>query len=365
MTGHGKVESIEAKCLDIQPGMFRVPLALAESKVGMAFMTYRHQLNGHHWGMTTTYVESLSIFHILGGRKLAGTVRAACPPCIFSQRRMLQQHLGPLHTSRLLLAPAFMWPAVDIFGPFKVKCMCGSNHRASSKAWILVIRCPSTNAISAEVMETLSSAEAYSCHASRYSHAQHITSDQGSQFMSLGRQSKFSYADLTIRLQSEYQQGGIRVIMVPAGDHSANSMAEQAIGTLQDDEGNVHQQDIFHSSTSDVCLSRLQHNQQDPICPPQGRARQPGPHHHLPQQVAAGARQQARARRPGQGQKPQRACSARRQCGEGVPSDMEPGVHQPVHQWGARQEGEVHAGQCRRHCRLRVSIGDIVVFASA
>ena len=120
-TGHGKIESIEAECLNVKPDMFRAPLALADSKIGMSGMTYCHQLNGHQRGVTATYVESLSIFHILGGRKLAGMVRSACPRCIFSRRRTLNQHLGPLHSSRMLIAPAFTWPSVDIVGPFKIK----------------------------------------------------------------------------------------------------------------------------------------------------------------------------------------------------------------------------------------------------
>ena len=232
-----KLEGLETGCLDVHPGMFRVPMALADSKVGLAVMTACHQLNGHHRGVTATLVESLSVFHILGGRKLAGTVRSACPRCIFSQRRTLQQHLGPLHTSRLLVAPAFSWPAVDIAGPFVARCACGSNHRAKAKAWILVIRCPSTNAVSAQVMETLSSAsaaDAYSRHAARYGHAQFITSDRGSQFLSLWKKGQFSHTDLTTRLQSEFQKGGIRVTVIPAGDHSANGVAERAIKTIRE-----------------------------------------------------------------------------------------------------------------------------------
>merc|ERR1712049_57992 len=159
------------------------------------------------------------------------------PRCIHAQRRTLEQHLGPLHKSRLLIAPAFTWPAMDIAGPFKVRCACGSNHRASAKAYILVIRCPSTNAVSAEVMETLSSAsaaDAYSRHASRYGHAQWVTSDRGSQFMALWRKGSFSHTDLTTRLQSEYERGGIRVTVVPAAHHSANGVAERAIRTVRE-----------------------------------------------------------------------------------------------------------------------------------
>ena len=137
---------------------------------------------------------------------MAGVVWSACPCCIFSRQRMLNQHLGPLHSSRMLIGPAFTWPLVDIVVPFKIKCACGSNHRER-----LDPCCPSTNAVSAEVIETLSTAsvaDVYSRHASRYGHAQHITSYQGSQFRSLWKSGKFSHVDLTLRLQSEYQQGG-------------------------------------------------------------------------------------------------------------------------------------------------------------
>ena len=90
----------------------------------------------------------------------------------------------------MLIAPAFTWLSVDIVGQFKIKCACGSNHQATAKGWNLVLCCPSTNAVSAEVMETLSTASA------------------------------------------GYQQGGIRVTVVPAGDHSADGVAERAIKTI-------------------------------------------------------------------------------------------------------------------------------------
>ena len=241
-SGLGELDGIEAGCLDVAPNMFRTPMALAESKIAVAIMTHCHQLSGHHRGVNATLVESLSVFHILGGRKLAKTVRTACPRCIYAQRRTLEQHLGPLHKSRLLVAPAFTWPALDIAGPFKVKCACGSNHRAVAKSYILIIRCPSTNAISAEVMETLSTAsaaDAYSRHASRYGHAQWVTSDRGSNFMALWKKGEFSHTDLTTRLQSEYERGGIKVTVVPANHHAANGVAERAIKTVREMMGEI------------------------------------------------------------------------------------------------------------------------------
>ena len=39
--------------------------------------------------VNATLFESLLVFHILGGRKLAKTVRSACPRCIHTQRRTL------------------------------------------------------------------------------------------------------------------------------------------------------------------------------------------------------------------------------------------------------------------------------------
>ena len=68
-----------------------------------------------------------------GHGKVEGTVLSACPRCIFSQQRTLQQHLGLLHTSRLRIAPAFTWPSVNIASPFMVKCPCGSNYCAKAR----------------------------------------------------------------------------------------------------------------------------------------------------------------------------------------------------------------------------------------
>ena len=68
----------------------------------------------------------------------------------------------------------------------------------------------------------------------RCRHAQHLTTDRGSQFMALKTQGKFSHVALITRLQYELCQGGIPVTVVPASDHSANSMAEQVIRSLRE-----------------------------------------------------------------------------------------------------------------------------------
>ena len=154
---------------------------------------------------------------LLSSAERSSPWRDRCLPRLhLLQRRTLQELLGQLHTSRLLVAPAFTWLAVDIVGPFMVKCVCGSNHHAKAKAWILVIRCPSTNAISAEVMETLSSASA--TNASRYGHAQHITSDRGSQFMSHFGSKVSSLMSTCLFSRGDQGESGPRRRSQPCGD---------------------------------------------------------------------------------------------------------------------------------------------------
>ena len=79
MTGHGKDEGIEAKCLHVHPGMFRVPMA---SKVGMAVMTYCHQLNGHHRGVTAACPGCI---FCSGGRSRSYWVNCTLPVCLLHQ----------------------------------------------------------------------------------------------------------------------------------------------------------------------------------------------------------------------------------------------------------------------------------------
>ena len=59
--------------------------------------------------------------------------------------------MGPLHGSRLTVAPAFYFVQIDLFGPYEAKCE-HSRHRSGVKVWGCVFKCPATLAVSVHAM---------------------------------------------------------------------------------------------------------------------------------------------------------------------------------------------------------------------
>ena len=190
---------------------------------------HSHTRLARHRGIHFALRESRSIAYILRGRDLAIEVDQACRPCKKHKSRLLKAEMGPLHGSRLTIAPPFFTCQVDLFGPLEAQCQ--HNHRSKVKIYGVVFKCPSTCAIAIHAMQDYSTAsfvQAYTRFGTRYGHPNHLAIDQGSQLMAAAQRMEISIQDLTGELFTRFQVG-TQYTTCPVSGHNAHGMVERGI----------------------------------------------------------------------------------------------------------------------------------------
>jgi hypothetical protein len=215
--------------LDIEPLSFVRPLVDRYSPCAYSIMMHSHQRLAKHKGINFSLRESRTIAFILRGRDLAIEVDKGCRPCIKFKARLLKAEMGPVHESRLTIAPPFYTSQVDMFGPYLAKCQ--HNHRAKVKIYGVVFKCPATCAIAIHAMQDYSTdsfVQAYTRFGSRYGHPNHLAIDQGSQLVSAAQNMEISIQDLTGELFSKYEVG-VKFTTCPVSGHNAHGQVERGI----------------------------------------------------------------------------------------------------------------------------------------
>lgn len=170
-----KVLDMENVMGDVTPQFFQKPLVERHSPVGYAVMLYSHEVLTNHGGSVAALRESRSIARILKGRELAEEVKKSCIFCRRFDARPVDVKMGPVHPSRITVAPAFYQAQCDLFGPLVARCE--HNHRASIKVWGVVFKDPASGAISIHAMpdySTSSFVSAYARHGCRYGYAKKL-----------------------------------------------------------------------------------------------------------------------------------------------------------------------------------------------
>lgn len=215
--------------LDIEPLSFVRPVVDRYSPCAYSIMSHAHIRLARHKGINFTIRESRTIAYVLRGRDLAIEVDQSCRPCVKFKSRLLKAEMGPVHESRLTIAPPFHTSQVDIFGPYLAKCQ--HNHRSTVKIYGLVFKCPATCAIAINAMQdysTTSFLQAYTRFGSRYGHPSHLAIDQGSQLLSAVQNMQLSIQDVTGELFSKYEVG-IKYTTCPVSGHNAHGQVERGI----------------------------------------------------------------------------------------------------------------------------------------
>ena len=228
-----KPESVGKVMLDLEPLHFCKPILDRHSPVAAAIMTHAHVDLTHHGGVASMMRRSREIAFILEGRALAIEIKKACVYCKRYDAKLLEAEMGPIHPSRLLVAPAFYSCQVDLFGPFDARCE--HNHRAKVKVWGAAFKCTTTGALAVEVMAGYDAANflhAYSRFATRFGHPGRIHIDEGSQLKKAFKEMSVSVADLANTLDGKY---GVKVDLVfsPVGGHESSGMVERAIREIR------------------------------------------------------------------------------------------------------------------------------------
>ena len=226
----GNLKNMTDVMIDLSPLHFCKPIVDRYSPVAYSVMVHIHQKITNHGSVPTMLRESRGIVYCLSGRDLAKEVRKGCNHCRRYKQRMVRAEMGPVHRSRLTIAPAFYFAQIDLFGPYKAKCE-HSRHRATVKVWGCVIKCPATLAISVHAMagyDTDSFLQAYSRHVNRYGHPGCVFIDPGSQLMSAFDNMDVACVDFTKSANGVFGTQ-IKYEVCPVGSHEGQGLVERSI----------------------------------------------------------------------------------------------------------------------------------------
>ena len=215
--------------LDVNPLMYVRPACDRYSPLAYAVMRYAHSTLARHRNVAETLRESRAVLYIFGGRDLAIEIRENCPFCRRYKAVLLKRSMGKVHENRFVIAPAFYTAHCDLFGP--LMAMCEHNHRAQVKIWGIVFKCPSTGAVSVNVMAKYDTAAfmlAYTRHASRYGHPSRLVIDAGSQLVKGCKEMEHAILDVEDVTRVLHKVGGSFVV-VPVGAHNQNGVVERSI----------------------------------------------------------------------------------------------------------------------------------------
>ena len=225
--------AVEKNMIDIHPLKFNCPIVDQHSPVAVSIMTHAHVDLAHHGGVVSTLRRSQEIAFIVGGRRLAAEIKANCSHCKRFQAKLLQAEMGPLHQSRMIVAPPFYSSQIDLFGPFMAQCE--HNHRAKVKVWGAAFKCTTTGAVAVECMAGYSTEHflhAFTRFATRYGYPGRIHIDEGSQLKKACAEAKMSVGDLEQGLNQKF---GVQVecVLSPVGHHETSGMVERCIKEIK------------------------------------------------------------------------------------------------------------------------------------
>ena len=215
--------------IDLCQTTFCVPVMdqLSPVAISIAFEVHWHHPDVRHRGAEIIWRQMERVAHIIGGRKLAVSLKEGCKRCRALEKKAIEVAMGPIQEANLCIAPAFYSAQIDIFGPFKA--YSPANKRASIKAWFLIVVCTTTCATDIRVLEDYSTESvvfAISRFSCRFGFPKHVFPDPGSQLLKACKDLQFSFIDTKQQLSVEH---GIEFSPSPVGAHYMHGKVERKI----------------------------------------------------------------------------------------------------------------------------------------
>ena len=224
-----EVPSLEANMSDLQPLHFVRPVVERFSPVGYSIMLHSHEQLVKHRIPASTLRESRNIAFIYGGRDLANEIRDACVTCRRFKAKLIEVEMGKVHPNRLIIAPAFCFAQIDLFGPYTA--ICEHNHRSTVDIYGVVFKDPASAAINIHVMQkydTPAFIQAFTRHGDRYGFPQKVYIDEGSQLVKACKRMEINLIDVTQALSTRYQCG-VEYETAPVSAHNSTGCVERSI----------------------------------------------------------------------------------------------------------------------------------------
>ena len=210
---------------------FYQPVLPYNSKITYMFCLSFHWDVYPHRGAELTARCCLEVFHITRASAMFSAIRNHCRRCRWLNRRFLKVEIGQMNPRKWSLSPPFYSSLVDIMGP--LKSYSQYNKRQACKAWLLVITCCTTSAVSIRVMErydTTAVTLAMTRHSCTYGWGKYLLIDPGSQLIKMGT-AEISIKDLHTQLNKKV---GLIVDQSPAGGHHHRGQVETMIKKIRE-----------------------------------------------------------------------------------------------------------------------------------
>ena len=117
--------------IDLCSTSFCVPVMSRYSPVAISVALEIHWYHPdvQHKGVEAIFRKTLDVAHIIGGYKLAVSIKRGCKRCRILYKNTVDVAMGPLKKFNFCIAPAFYASQIDIFGPFKA--FSPANKRAT------------------------------------------------------------------------------------------------------------------------------------------------------------------------------------------------------------------------------------------
>ena len=107
--------------IDLCSTSFCVPVMDQYSPVAISIALEVHwcQSDVKHTGIEDILRKMLGVVFIIGGRKLAISIKRGCKKCRILHKKSVEVAMGPIQSINLCIAPAYYACQIDIFGPYK------------------------------------------------------------------------------------------------------------------------------------------------------------------------------------------------------------------------------------------------------
>ena len=184
-----------------------------------------------HTGKDITMAMARHEAWIINARKLARQIIRGCTRCRYIRKTLEGQKMAVLPDAVQVPCPPFTNIGVDLCGPFTVKSM--TNKRATMKAWVAILLCLNTKAVSMELAPGYSTDDfmlAYASHVSRHGTPSFVHSDRGSQLVAAQKDlcdNPIKYDWDAIAASTSHQ--GTTWKFCPAGGQWRNGAAESFV----------------------------------------------------------------------------------------------------------------------------------------
>ena len=130
------------KWLEMSYNQREVPLLPFRHELSRLYAKHIHE-EGHQ-GVSATTSKVRSRFWVIGLPRIVKSIRYNCVTCKKLDKKTTTQQIGRFPEERLKLAPAWNCTAVDLFGPFRIRCEV--QKRTTGKTYGVIFNCLSTRA---------------------------------------------------------------------------------------------------------------------------------------------------------------------------------------------------------------------------